>query len=150
MATLTAASPCDSVLLEWQCALELRARGSLHEQGIVPLLVGGPGPDGVAAFPQAAADGCPDTVHGPTAAAARTHLGGAAPVAGPDGAPAVGSGTVRAIVQRITAPLGHYVTSWATAAAWLEALLRTHPALSAPPVHLAPGSPADTSTSATV
>ena len=77
-------------------------------------------PDHLVAFPSAAVSACPKIVHGPTAALARTHLGGSAPAAS-----CIGSGTVQDIVMRVTAALGHEVKSWATAAVWLEQQLRT-------------------------
>ena len=109
MAGLTPASPCDNVLLEWLCALELRARGSLDRDGIVPLLVGGPGPDTMPDFPgPAVIAACPDTEHGPTVAVARAHL---PPTSGSGAYHVLDSGLgVRAVVQRITEPLGHAVT----------------------------------------
>ena len=117
MAQLDSTKPRDNVLVEWQCALELRASGSL--EAILPLLIGGPGPAAVAPFPWAVLGACPDTVHTATAEEVRAQLGGAAPPA-----EALGSGSVRDIVGRISDSLGHEVQSWDAAAAFLEAQLR--------------------------
>ena len=118
MLLLDSTKPRDSVLAEWQCALELRATGRLD--AIVPLLIGGPRSESMKAFPRRLLAACPDIVHLATVGTVRAQLGGAAPPTW-----ALNSGTVQDIVKLIvdSAVGDARVKSWEQAATYLESVL---------------------------